>query len=230
MMAYYCVAFVFLINLVFTLGETFPEETTGVELPQGHVQFHRVYAAGYQNYICTMDSTGTWRWLLDHPVAVLRRYNAPDLNPETDPIVGNHQHTLTKNFTINTAIWILGTNCQPTKCDSITDKLHGTPIKTNDNKPNQALPIVLFQTLADEENIGPIFKDVTYIQRLDIINGVVPVTEKCTMGTNGSHYNANYTAHYIFARKNSSSLSSSSHKHLFVFAILSVIIRLFIFA
>ncbi|CAF4441940.1 unnamed protein product, partial [Rotaria sp. Silwood2] len=107
MITYYCVAFLFLINVVFTLGETFPEETTGVELPPGHVQFYRVYASGYQNYICAMDSTGTWHWLLDHPVAVLRRYNAPDLNPEIDPIVGNHQHTLTKNFTINTAIWIL---------------------------------------------------------------------------------------------------------------------------
>ncbi|CAF2790918.1 unnamed protein product [Rotaria sp. Silwood2] len=201
MITNYCAALLFLINVVFISGETFPEETTGVELPSGHVQFYRVYASGYQNYICTMDSSETWHWFLDHPVAVLRRYNAPDLNPEVDPIVGNHQHTLTQNFTINTAIWILGTNCQPTTCDSITDKLHGTPIKTNDNKPGQALPKVLFQTLTDEENIGLTFKDVTYIQRLDIVNGVVPVTEKCTMGTNGSHYNANYTAHYIFAHK-----------------------------
>jgi hypothetical protein len=144
MMAFYDIICLFFLCIALTLGETFPEETTGVELPSGHVQFHRVYASGHQNYICT-NTNDAWYWVLDHPIAVLRRYNAPDLNPETDPIVGNHEHTFTKNFTVNTAIWTLGVNCDPTICESVTDKLYGTPIKSNDNKPIKLCLVCCFK-------------------------------------------------------------------------------------
>jgi hypothetical protein len=190
----------------YSVGQTSPKDTKGVELPAAHIQFRRVYAAGHQNDICTMNADGQWHWLLDHPVAILRRYKTPNLNPETDPIVANHQHTLKKNFTVSTAIWTLDTHCDPDVCVTVSVQLYGTAIRTSDNMPSQALPRALVQTIPDEKNMGAIVREVTCIQRVDITNGIVPVTEICSVTQNGSHYNSNYTAHYIFARKNASAL------------------------
>ena len=223
MMAYYDIIGILFIFTALTTGFTFPESTAGIELPSGNEQFHRVYASGYLNYICNMTTDGSWKWLIAYPVAVLRRYDESDVNPAIGPVVGHHEHTMTKNFTVDTAVWTLGVNCNATTCETTTDKLFGTPIKKVGVKPNQGLPDALLQTLADEPHTGPIFQDVTYIQRIDFSGGVVPITVSCDATNNADHYNVDFGAHYIFARKTSSISGSSSIYLLPLVAYISVI-------
>ncbi len=145
-----------------------PVVPTDLEVPAGNHLIHHVYARGFQIYRCTVAPDGSHVWTFVAPDAIL--YANAGYNGQTGT------HYAGPIWESNSGSMVRGA----------VDKIVPSP------DPN-AVPWLLLHAVS---STGPgIFKDVTFIQRLNTSGGKAPAT---VCDSPGTEVRVPYTAEYYF--------------------------------
>jgi Protein of unknown function (DUF3455) len=153
---------------VVTADKQEPVVPTDLEVPAGNHLVHHVYARGFQIYRCTVDANGAHVWSFVAPDAIL--YANAGYNGQTGT------HYAGPIWESNSGSMVRGA----------VDKIVPSP------DPN-AVPWLLLHAVSSS---GPgIFKDVTFIQRLNTYGGKAPTT---VCDAPGTEVRIPYTAEYYF--------------------------------
>jgi hypothetical protein len=147
-----------------------PKVPSVVNLPDAHVLLLKTRGDGVQIYDCKSsgDAAGQFKWVLKAPQA--------DLMNDKGEKVGKHYGG-------------------PTWEANDGSKVIGELQQHVDAPSADAIPWLLLKAKSNEGT--GIFKDVTFIQRLDTEGGKSPVTG-CDSGHVGAEVRVHYTANYYF--------------------------------
>jgi Protein of unknown function (DUF3455) len=139
----------------------------GLAAPTGNTEILRATGRGVQIYTCTSVVGATPAWTLKAPEAVL--------SDAAGTVVANH-----------------GAGPSWTAPDG--SGVVGTRLASADSPTAEAIPWLL---LSGKPSGTGVFGKTTYIQRLDTVGGVAPVSG-CDTTTLGTETRVNYSAVYVF--------------------------------
>ncbi|HEX4912847.1 MAG TPA: DUF3455 domain-containing protein [Vicinamibacterales bacterium] len=169
-----------------------PPVPANLEVPEGNEVFLKGSATGTQNYMCMQGATG-YRWQFLGPQATLYVPFANDLQQQLTT------HFLSPNPVENgvaRATWLGSFDSSAVWARAIANSIDPNYVQPN------AIPWLLLQSVGAQDGPtgGTLLSRTTYIQRLNTVGGIAPVTGCGQPSDIGTQVLVPYTTDYFFYR------------------------------